>query len=84
MLFLIAGVNGKFHPVMETLLEYDPQFERSRETMLAYASEIYDLPKPEQSNNSAVPGHLCLFNRHETFSQMAPAVLALVAPVDVW
>ena len=60
---------------MITILTLDPKFERSRETMLAYASEICDLPKPAQSTNSAVPGHLCLFNRHETFSQMTPAVL---------
>jgi hypothetical protein len=59
---------------MKTILEFDPQFERSRETMLPYASEIYDLPKPAQSTNSAVPGHLCLFKRHETFGQMAPVV----------
>ena len=75
LLFLIAGVNGKHHPVMRTILDLDPQFEKCRETMLAYASEIYDLPKPEQSTNSTVPGRLCLFNRNETFTYMAPCVL---------
>ena len=60
---------------METILELDPQFERSRETLLAYASEIYDLPKPAQSTDSAIPGQLCTFDRNETLSQMVAAVM---------
>jgi hypothetical protein len=75
LLFLLSGVNGKHHPDMATILEHDPQFEWSRETLLAYASEVHDLPKPAQSNNSLSPGRLCTFNRNETFSQMAATVL---------
>jgi hypothetical protein len=75
LIFWIAGVNGKFHPDMSTLTELDPQFECSRETLVAYASEIYDLPKPATSNNSTKPGHLCTFAQHATFSEMVAAVM---------
>jgi hypothetical protein len=77
LLFWLPGVNGQFHPIMSTILELNPQFEWSRETLVACASEVYDLPKPATSNNSATPGHLCTFARHETFSEMVPAVFGL-------
>ena len=55
---------------MKTILELDPQFERSRETFLAYASKIYGLSKPAQSTNSA----LCLADLCTFQPEMRPSV----------